>query len=124
MMEFGEQVWAKPLRTQTWGKREPLKSTWNAATWVGVSAWTAEHLVILPNGGPLLTVRTVKRRPVEERWCAEAIAEIGDTPRKPEPDKREGLLPRRINKKDVPSEEDQRTMTMTMTRSEKSHTRQ
>ena len=37
----------------------------------------------------------------------EAIAEIGATQRKPEPDKREGLLPRRINTKDAPSEEDQ-----------------
>ena len=33
----------------------------------------------------------------------EAIAEIGATPRKPEPNKREGLLPRRINTKDAPS---------------------
>ena len=108
MVEFGEQVWAKPLRTQAWGKREPPESKWNAATWVGVSGRTGERLVILPNGGPLLRVRTVKRRPVEERWCAEAIAEIGAGPRKPEPDKREGLLPRRINTKDAPSEEDQR----------------
>ena len=80
----------------------------NWTTWSGVSAMTGEHMAILPNGGPLLRVRTVKRWPVEERWCAEAIAEIGATPRKPEPDKREGLLPRRINKEDVLSEEDQR----------------
>ena len=53
MVEFGEQVWAKPLRTQAWRKREPLESKWNAATWLGVSARTGEHLVILPNDGPL-----------------------------------------------------------------------
>ena len=57
---------------------------------------------------PPQRARTVKRRSVEERRCAKAIAEIGATPGKLEPDKRECLLLRRLTTKDTPSEEAQR----------------
>ena len=77
IVEFGEQIWAKPLRTKAWSKKASLQARWAAGTWCGISPRTGEHLVVLGEGGSLIRARTVKRRPPEERWDAEGIAKIG-----------------------------------------------
>ena len=109
LLEFGEQVWAKPLRTKEWNRRVSLESRWIPATWVGVNVRTGEHLTILPDGGALIRVRTVKRRPIDERWNSMEIAAIGASLRRPEPDKRQGTKVRQINVNDIPEEEVQKS---------------
>ena len=44
-----------------------------------------EHLVAMLDGGPVLRVRTVKRRMLSERWSAVNIKGIRATPRVPNP---------------------------------------
>ena len=84
MVEMGEQVWAKPMRTRSWSRTAALDSRWVGGTWCGINAKTGEHLVILEGGRQMMRVRTVKRRPIEERWSAEAIAEVEVSVRRPE----------------------------------------
>ena len=52
-----------------------------------------------------MRVRTIKRRPEEERWNAEPISEIVATSRKPDPNKVPGERVRRMVPSDLPAEE-------------------
>ena len=92
VFEFGEQVWAKPLRETNWTKmnNDPkrklsLKSNWIEGTWVGFSSKSNEHLIVTPDGGPVLRVRTVRMRPPSERWSLTAIRGVQATPDVPNP---------------------------------------
>ena len=93
VMEMGEQIWARPVRENSWTikNKNPklklsLKSSWIEATWVGFDDSTHEHLVVVPGTmGPALRVRTVRTRPPSERWSAKAIEEIRATPDVPNP---------------------------------------
>ena len=91
VFEFGEQVWAKPMRETNWNKvtetkrKLSLRSNWIEATWVGFNSRSNEHVVVLPGGGPAMRVRTVRARPGSERWSADAIVEIRATPERPNP---------------------------------------
>ena len=61
LAEFGEQVWAKPLR-RTHEKdnvRATLAARWVEGTWVGVHDRTGEHIVISKESGRALKVRTI-----------------------------------------------------------------
>ena len=51
VVEFGEQVMAKPLRGRRSQKKVSLKDRWVFATWVGVDTRTNEHVVVLGAGG-------------------------------------------------------------------------
>ena len=62
IVEFGEQVWAKPQRTNAWKKQATLASRWTAATWVGIFARTGEHQVILPEGGASFACQDGKKK--------------------------------------------------------------
>ena len=53
IVEFGEQVWARPQRTKNWQKKADLAARWVEATWVGIFPKTGEHLVILAEGGAI-----------------------------------------------------------------------
>ena len=78
MAEFGEQVWAKPLR-RTHEKdnvKATLESRWIEATWVGVHDRTGEHVVLSRNSGLAVKVRTIRLRPEAERWNYEVIEAI------------------------------------------------
>ena len=91
IVEFGEQVWAKPLRISAGKEREKanLQPRWFQATWVGAHDRTNEHVVVKQAGGPAVKVRTVKRMATEdERWNASEIDDISATPRSPDPDPR------------------------------------
>ena len=92
VFEFGEQVWAKPLRETNWTKvhKDPkrklsLRTNWIEGTWVGFSNRTNEHFIVVPDGGPVLRVRTVRMRPPSERWSITAIKDIKATPDLPNP---------------------------------------
>ena len=84
-IEMGEQVMAKPRRSPTSRKKLSLRSKWVHGTWVGMTMKSHEHLVILPGGGKAIKVRTVKRKPYDDRWSSDAIAEVRATPRVPDP---------------------------------------
>ena len=100
ILEIGEQVLAKPLRAQKSNKKLSLRSKWVHATWLGIAARTNEHIVAIEKGGAAIRVRTVKRKPAEDRWSGEALAEIKATPRNPNPkdEKQEEPLPERLTK--------------------------
>ena len=91
VFEFGEQVWAKPVKQTNWNKatetkrKLSLRSNWIAGTWVGFNSRSNEHVIVLPGGGPAMRVRTVRARPSSERWSAKAIEEIVATPQRPNP---------------------------------------
>lgn len=85
LIEFGEQVLAKPLRQKKIKRKVSLASRWIYGTWVGITARTGEHLGVLAEGGPVIRVRTVIRRPEAQRWSAQAIKDIVATPQKPNP---------------------------------------
>ena len=46
---------------------------------------SGEHMVVLAEGGAAVRVRTVKRKPQEDRWDSQAIESIKATPRCPNP---------------------------------------
>ena len=85
LVEFGEQVLAKPLRQKKTSKKISLATRWLHGTWVGITNRSNENLVVLPDGGPAIRVRTIVRRPVSERWDHQAIAAIKATPSQPNP---------------------------------------
>ena len=66
LLEFGKQVWAKPMRPGAWRKKTSLAAGWTGGAWCGISPKTGEHLVILKGGDVMIKARTVKRRPIEE----------------------------------------------------------
>ena len=51
IIEFGEQVMAKPMRKPQSNRKRALASRWIYGTWVGVTQRSGEHLVILAEGG-------------------------------------------------------------------------
>ena len=98
ILEFGEQVLAKPLRAKKTTKKLSLRTKWVNATWLGMSEKTGEHIVAVENGGAAIRVRTVKRKPKEDRWSEEALNKIQATPRRPNPkdERQEEPLPERL----------------------------
>ena len=85
ILEFGEKVLAKPMRTPKSRRKLSLKSRWIEGVWVGSTRHSKEHLVAIDNGGPVIKVRTVKRRLEVDRWNIESIKAIKATPRFPNP---------------------------------------
>ena len=74
--EFGEQVLAKPQRSNKQVKKKgALEPRFHDATWVGI--------VVLKEGGPAIKVRRPKAE--GERWSAIAIKDILATPDMPNP---------------------------------------
>ena len=59
--EIGEQVMAKPRRNPQSNRKRALHSRWVHGTWVGTVAKTGEHIVVFPDGGAAIKVRTIKR---------------------------------------------------------------
>ena len=66
-------------------KHKTLDAKLREATWVGYTGKSAEHIVVLPDGGPAIKVRTVRSRPASERWNGEAVKQIRATPDAPNP---------------------------------------
>ena len=54
LLEFGELVWAKPLRLSAGKERRKLdlEARWFKGVWVGVHDRSNEHIVIACDGGP------------------------------------------------------------------------
>lgn len=108
IIEFGEHIWAKAMRSKEWHKKRTMDARWTAGTWVGINPRTGEHLVVLRDGGALIKVRTMTRRPLAERWNAMVLADIGALLRRPEPNNEQGNRVRRIQPGDAEDEQDER----------------
>ena len=100
MVEIGEQVLAKPLRSPKTTKRLSLKNRWVMGTWVGINRRTNEHIVALNDGGAAIRVRTVMRSSPGCRWSLDKIRQIRARPSTPNPidDNQEEVLPERLTK--------------------------
>ena len=84
--EFGEQVLAKPKRSnKKIRKKGTLEPRFHDATWVGHNDRSNEHIVILKAGGPAIKVRTIRPTAEGDRWRASAIKEVMATPDAPNP---------------------------------------
>jgi hypothetical protein len=87
VVEFGEQVLAKLVKPKPQSKlAQKISAKFVEATWVGVDRRTGEHRVVTRTG-KALRVRTIKRRPLENRWSKAAVLAVRATPRVPDPDK-------------------------------------
>ena len=77
---FGEMVGAKPKRTGRRAHRaneEPLSARAVPGIWLGIHEETGENLVaMLGARAPVIRVRTVARRPEDERWNKEALLAV------------------------------------------------
>ena len=86
MFKFGEQLLAKPKRSNKQVKKKgALEPRFHDATWVGYNDRRNEHIVVLMEGGPAIKVRTVRPKTEGERWSAIAIKDIVATPDMPNP---------------------------------------
>eukprot|EP00973_Karenia_brevis_P022846 3143747-Karenia_brevis.AAC.1 len=61
-----------------------LETIWFDGTWLGVHRRTHEHL-IANESGAVVKARSIRRRPLPERWSADAIEKLKGTPTKPNP---------------------------------------
>ena len=52
---------------------------------LGIHPKTGEHRVAMLNGGPVVRVRTVLRRPDFKKWNLEELKKVVATPRRPNP---------------------------------------
>ena len=74
--EFGEKVlWRRKPINNRMGK---LESMWEDGVYLGIKATTRE--IIIGNEKGIWKTRTARRRPFEERWCADNISMIGGVP--------------------------------------------
>ena len=86
VFEFGEQVLAKPKRSNKQVRNKgALEPRFHDATWVGYNDRNNEYIVVLKEGGPAIKVRTVRPKTEGERWSAIAIKDIVATPDMPNP---------------------------------------
>ena len=76
---------AKPRRNPQSNRKRALHSKWVHGTWVGTVAKTGEHIVVLPDGGAAIKVRTIKMVMEKDRWRQDKIEEISATPQTPNP---------------------------------------
>ena len=88
VLEFGERVLIKPKRRQRSNRKQALDGKWRYATWIGVTARSNEHMVILPNGGSAYRVRSVRRVPEGDPWRGEDIQNVMASPKKPKTEER------------------------------------
>ena len=70
------------MKPGTTGK-EKLESKWETGIWVGVTDTSREKIIATPQG--CLKVRSVKRKPVEDRWNFVELESMQGTPWEPMP---------------------------------------
>ena len=79
--EFGEVVLFKIPKTKfNPGKFE---AQWDSGVYVGFDMRTMESLVGTPSG--VFKVSDVRRKPLQERWSAERLAQMTGSPKQPVP---------------------------------------
>ena len=92
LCEIGECVYAKVKRQVRKKNMDRNRSIWRLkiveSMWLGVDDTTGEHIVALPDGGPAVRVRTVKRMPMLSRFETSVLSQLKATPRFPNPQDR------------------------------------
>ena len=85
IVELGEVVHAKPMRSNRYGRKRSLMARTVDGVWLGMNNRTNEHRVALLEGGPVIHVRTIFRKVEEQRWSIDAVKGIKATITKPNP---------------------------------------
>ena len=75
-VEFGEGIWWK--RKPVGGALGKLTCLWSDGVFLGVKGTTGEYIVGTEDG--VWRTRTLRRRPVQERWNADNLAKVGGVP--------------------------------------------
>ena len=81
VIPFGEFVHYRKLSADD--NRNKLESKWDEGVWLGHARGSSEVLIGTIEG--VVRARTIKRRPEDERWNAEAILNMAGTPARPNP---------------------------------------
>ena len=85
VVELGEQVLAKlPSKKRDGKRKKKFKPRLILGTWVGVTERSGEHKAVT-HQGRTIRVRTIKCKPVEDRWNADRVLAIKATPKHPNP---------------------------------------
>ena len=100
MAEFGESVFYLPMDRDR-GQTAELDSKFLPGVWLGLEKKTNETKIGTSSG--VIRARTVKRRPISERWNKELIFTVVGTPWNPAPGTASGALKTAAI---VPGEED------------------
>ena len=89
LVEFGEVVWAKPLRRSAGNRQKAnLEARWFKGIWVGASDRSNEHIVICKGDGPKARVWTIRRLTEANRWNQDMISSVKAKPRRSDPMRR------------------------------------
>ena len=75
VIEFGEVVYAKPLKKPI--RKRSLKSRATLGVWLGIDGRTGEHRVALKDGGPVVRIRTIIRVPDSDKWSSDSNSKGG-----------------------------------------------
>jgi len=76
---FGEQIGYKfPGKGPQANPRGNMGPMWGSGTWLGINVMSGEHIVATQEG--VVYARGFTRRPCEEQWSVEAVAELKATP--------------------------------------------
>ena len=79
--EFGEQMWYMLPKTKS-GKKQKLSTKWRDGTYLGISRKSGEALVA-NSEGDVIKIRTLRRRPLSERWSHVKVKNVKGTPLRP-----------------------------------------
>ena len=80
VIPFGESVHYRKLEED---KKNKLDSKWEDGVWLGHARGSNECLIGTPAG--VVRAWAIKRRPEEERWCADNLEAVQGTPARPNP---------------------------------------
>ena len=75
VIEFGEVVYAKPLKKPI--RKRSLKSRATLGVWLGIDGRTGEYRVALKDGGPVVRIRTIIRVPDSDKWSSDSNSKGG-----------------------------------------------
>ena len=81
ILEFGERVLYKPLKDNAAANK--MDERFHEGVWIGFNTHSKEHLIGTPEG--VIRARTLRRRPMSERWSHQAVLGVRGTPRNPTP---------------------------------------
>ena len=82
IVHFGESVLCK-LMSKVAGNEGDFRDKFVDAIWLGCTIRSGEHVVATSQGVYLAS--TISRKSADQRWCADAVANIIGTPQNPTP---------------------------------------
>ena len=90
---FGEKVWYKQIREQK-ERKDKIESEWHEGLWLGQSRSTNETIVGIAEG--VVRAYATRRQDGDERWKGDVIKKHQGTPARPDPNRRQLMIPIRV----------------------------